>query len=72
MFVPIKATYSSGTVQDSHLIPFSSLDSEPIDDAKLQKVEGKTKEKALFFTQMEFFVIFITMLHTVPSVSWQA
>ena len=36
-------TYSSGTVQDSHLIPFLIIYYEPITAAKLQKDEQITK-----------------------------
>ena len=42
-----KGTYSCGTVEDSHLIPFSSL-ARTFCTAKLRKVERKTKQIVFF------------------------
>jgi hypothetical protein len=37
LFADITADYSCGTVQDSHLLPFSSLESDTVVIAKVQQ-----------------------------------
>jgi hypothetical protein len=53
LFADITADYSCGTVQDSHLLPFSSLESDTVAFAKLRKVERKTKKLVSFFAETE-------------------
>ena len=49
-----KGTYSCGTVEDSHLIPFSSL-ARTFCTAKLRKVERKTKQIVFFLPRRSNF-----------------